>query len=354
MEKKLSFDFGTTQQLISKISLLDTFKGKWEGIEKKENRYLKELKRIATIESIGSSTRIEGATLMDSEIEQLLKTVKISKLEKRDEQEVIGYYDALDVVLENYADFKLTENNIKHLHKFLLKHSDKDKHHFGKYKTLSNKVVANYPKGVQKIIFNTTEPHLVQKEMQELLQWSTAAFENKRIHPLIIIAAFVYEFLSIHPFQDGNGRLSRLLTTLLLLQSGYHFVQYLSFEHLIEQKKTHYYRALMSGQKNRYSNKEKIYEWLLFFLNNLAELVNKLETKYKIYQSKGGYVNERQKKILDALDKLQPAGLSDVSAYFPKLSRNTLKKDVSYLLHQHLIEQIGKGRATMYVLRGGK
>ncbi len=354
MEKKLSFDFGITQQLISKISLLDTFKGKWEGIEKKENRYLKELKRIATIESIGSSTRIEGASLLDSEIEQLLKTVKISKLEKRDEQEVIGYYDALDVVLENYNDFKLTENNIKHLHKFLLKHSDKDKHHFGKYKTLSNKVVANYPKGIQKIIFNTAEPHLVQKEIQELLQWVNTGLENKQIHPLIIIAAFIYEFLSIHPFQDGNGRLSRLLSTLLLLQSGYHFVQYLSFEHLIEQKKTNYYRALMSGQKNRYNNKEKIHEWLLFFLDNLVELINKLEAKFKIYQTKGGYLNERQKKILNAIKKLQPVGLSDVADCFPKLSRNTLKKDISYLLHQLMLEQIGRGRATMYVLKGGK
>ena len=351
MENKLSFDFGITQQIITKLGLLDTFKGQWQALEKKENRYLQELRHIATIESIGSSTRIEGATLPDNEIDKLLNKVKITKLTRRDEQEVVGYYEALDVVLDNYSNFTLTENNIKHLHKILLRHSDKDKHHLGNYKILSNKVVANYSKGVQKVIFNTTDPHLVQKEMQELLQWANESFENNKVHPLLVIAAFVYEFLSIHPFQDGNGRLSRLITTLLLLQTGYHFVQYMSFEHLIENKKKNYYAALMSGQKNRYTKKEKIHEWILFFLESMIELTSKLETKYKVYQSKGGYLNDRQKKILSIVKKIQPAGLTGITSQIPKLSRNTLKKDLLYLLHQHLLEKVGRGRATMYILK---
>ena len=115
---------------------------------------------------------------------------------------------------------------------------------------MSNKVVANYPDGTQKVIFNTTEPHLVESEMNELIGWTNQELEKNEMHQLVIIALFIYEFLSIHPFQDGNGRLSRLLTNLLLLKNDYQFIQYVSFENLIEQKKKTYYEALMDGQKN--------------------------------------------------------------------------------------------------------
>ena len=167
--KKITFPFSKTQLLINRISAIDSFKGKWHTLEKRESKYLKELKRIATIESSGSSTRIEGAILTDDEIEKLLKNLKISQFESRDEQEVIGYYQALELILENYDTINLTENYIRQLHSILLKESQKDKRHRGEYKKITNKVVAKYPDGVEKVIFNTTEPHLVDKEMSELI-----------------------------------------------------------------------------------------------------------------------------------------------------------------------------------------
>ena len=278
--KKITFPFSKIQLLINRISAIDSFKGKWHTLEKRENKYLKELKRIATIESSGSSTRIEGVILTDDEIEKLLKNLKISHFESRDEQEVIGYYQALELILENYDTINLTENYIRQLHSILLKESTKDTRHRGEYKKITNKVVAKYPDGTEKIIFNTTEPHLVEKEMFELINWVNKQFIENEIHPLFIIVTFIYEFLSIHPFQDGNGRLSRLITTLLLIKYGYDFVQYVSFEHIIENKKKKYYKALMSGQQNRYSDKENIYEWILFFLTSIEELISKLEIKY--------------------------------------------------------------------------
>jgi Fic family protein len=348
--KKLNFDFITNQKILNLIAKIDLYKGKWNIIEKQENLYLKELRKIATIESIGSSTRIEGGTLTDNEIETLLKNVKITELKTRDEQEVIGYYETLEIIYENYGNIKLTENYIKQLHQNLLRHSDKDTRHRGHYKSLSNKVVANYPGGVQKTIFNTTEVYLVESEMNYLIDWTNEQFEKKEIHPLIIIAHFIYEFLSIHPFQDGNGRLSRLLTTLLLLQNDYLFIQYVSFENLIEKSKKEYYQALMEGQKNRKKKNENIAKWTLFFLNKLNELTQKLDAKYDIFKTKGGYLNERQKEIKKYLEKNEPLKLSDFAKHFENININTIKKDLQYMKREKIIKSIGRGKGTIYII----
>ncbi|MCD8528826.1 MAG: Fic family protein, partial [Chitinophagales bacterium] len=246
---KLNFDFAINQQILKLIGNIDVFKGKWNISEKQENNYLKELRKIATIESIGSSTRIEGSTMTDQEVKDLLNDVKITKLQNRDEQEVFGYYEVLELIYESYDNIQLSENYIKQLHQLLLKHSTKDERHRGAYKYLSNKVVATYPNGKQKTIFATTEPALVDAEMRELIEWTDLQLKQEAIHPLIIIGSFIYDFLSIHPFQDGNGRLSRLLTTLCLLQNDYSFIQYISFENHIEQNKKEYYEAINEWSK---------------------------------------------------------------------------------------------------------
>jgi len=351
---KLNFDFQTNQKIINLISQIDLYKGKWNILEKQENIYLKELKKIATIESIGSSTRIEGGALTDKEIEALLNNVKITKLKTRDEQEVIGYYDTLEIIYENYNNIPLSENYIKQLHQILLRHSDKDTRHRGEYKSLSNKVVANYPDGIQKVIFNTTDVHLVQVEMKDLINWTNEQFAKGEIHPLIIIANFVYEFLSIHPFQDGNGRLSRLLTTLLLLQHNYMFIQYVSFENLIEKTKKEYYQALMEGQKNRNKADENISKWVLYFLDKLNILTKRLDAKYDFFKSKGGYLNERQKEIKEYLKKNQPLKISDIAKRFENINVNTIKKDLQYMKKEQIIKSIGKGKGTVYLIEDEK
>ncbi len=351
---KLNFDFHTNQKILNLISQIDTYKGKWNALEKAENTHLKELKRIATIESIGSSTRIEGGTLSDKEIENLLQKLKISDLKTRDEQEVMGYYETLEMIYENYEHIPLNENYIKQLHQNMLKYSDKDTRHRGKYKTLSNKVVANYPGGIQKVIFNTTEPHLVQPQMNDLIQWTNEQFIKGEIHPLIIIANFIYEFLSIHPFQDGNGRLSRLLTTLLLLQHDYKFIQYVSFENLIEKNKKAYYQALMDGQKNRNKKNENISNWILYFLDTLNLLTKKLDAKYDLYKAKTGYLNERQKAIKAYLAENQPLKISDIAKHFRDINLNTLKKDLQHMKKEKIIKSLGKGKGTVYFVHDGE
>ena len=347
---KLNFDFQTNHKILNLIAKIDLYKGKWNIIEKQENIYLKELRKIATIESIGSSTRIEGVTLSDEEIKELLKNVKTTELKTRDEQEVIGYYDTLEIIYENYDNISLSESYIKQLHQLLLKYSNKDSRHRGEYKSLSNKVVANYPGGIQKTIFNPTEVHLVSNEMNRVIAWTNDQFEKQEIHPLMIISHFIYEFLSIHPFQDGNGRLSRLLTTLQLLQSDYFFIQYVSFENLIEQSKKEYYQALMEGQKNRGEGSENISRWVLYFLNKISELTQKLDSKYDVFKSKGGYLSDRQKMIKGYLELNQPLKISDIAKSFKNINIHTLKKDLQYMKKEKIISSIGKGKGTVYII----
>lgn len=348
MKQKLEFTSDVFQHIMKLLSVIDSFKGSWENIELKHSKHLKELKKIATIESIGSSTRIEGATLTDAEVEKLLKSVKITKLTTREQQEVIGYYETLQIILDNYKELNLSERYIHQLHGILLKHSGKDLSHKGKYKTLSNQVVANYPDGSQRIIFRTTEPSLTAKEMEELLLWTNERFEKTDMHPVIVTAAFVYEFLSIHPYQDGNGRLSRLLTTLILMQQGYEFIQYVSFEHIIENRKDDYYRALMDGQKNRYSNTEKIDKWVLFFLDCIILLIHRLEAKYEQYSKLQKDLNDRQLEILAFIKKKKKVQISEVEEAFKNQSRNTLKKDLAYLVNEGLILKTGALKGTRY------
>ena len=348
MNKKLEFSGSVFQKIMKQLSIIDRFKGNWDVVELKDSKYLKELKKIATIRSIGSSTRIEGAKITDKEVEQLLKSIKLTKLSSRDEQEVIGYYEALEIILDNHEDITLSQRYIHQLHGISLKYSKKDQSHKGKFKQLSNQVVANYPDGTQRVIFRTTEPVLTPKEMEDLLDWTNKRISKSDMHPLMIIAAFVYEFLSIHPYQDGNGRLSRLLTTLLMTQGGYGFIQYVSFENLIEERKKEYYKVLMDGQKNRYQETEIIDKWVLFFLDCLVTLAGRLEGKYDVYSKLTKDLNQRQKEVYAFIKLQRRVQMSEIESAFTKYSRNTLKKDLAYLVNEGMLLKTGERKGTRY------
>lgn len=347
ISKKTAFNPAMFQEIITKLSEIDLFKGNWDSIETKEKKYLKELREIATIQSIGSSTRIEGATLNDQEVKKLLKSVKINKFDKRDEQEVIGYYEVLETILEHYGKIDLSERYLHQLHSILLKYSDKDQRHKGQYKNLSNQVVANYPDGKQKIIFKTTAPHLTSNEMQQLIDWTNTQLETKVLHPVLITAVFVYEFLSIHPYQDGNGRMSRLLTTFLMMKQNYNFVEYVSFENVIEERKDMYYRVLMETQKHRGTDQELLDKWVIFFLNCLTTLVQKLKGKYEVYNTLKISLNARQKEVLVYIKQHRIIQVKDLEENL-QYSRNTLKKDLKYLVKEGMILTTGSGSGVKY------
>jgi Fic family protein len=338
---KLNIDW----KLINLISEIDRFDANWTAIERKEGQSLKELKSIATVRSVGASNRIEGNKMSDEEIEVLLKKIDITKLSDRDSQEVVGYFEVLDLISESYENVNLTENNIKSLHNSLMKYSAKDKWHKGNYKAHSNAVEASFPDGTRQIIFQTTEAGLATEDAIRLLvEWYNSEAE---VHSLIKIASFVYDFLSIHPFQDGNGRLSRLISTLLLLNNGYKWIEYVSFEHEIENRKNEYYQVLRSCQAQR--PKEDITIWILFFLSCLSNIQKQLITKL----NKNGMetkLTPKEKSIFTIIQNrpnIQSGEISDKLA----IPLPTVKRILSELINKGIIEKQGAGRNVSYTIK---
>jgi len=214
-----------TSEMLNFISAINEFKGKWQATQDLAPDRLNSLKRVATIESVGSSTRIEGAKLSDEQVETLLSKLEQQSFSTRDEQEVAGYANAKDLIFDSFEEIALNENHIKQLHGALLKYSSKDEGHRGEYKNITNNVEAFDINGESLgVVFQTATPFETPLMMSALLDWYTTQEIEKAQHPLLIIAVFIVVFLAFHPFKDGNGRLSHILTTLLLLRHGYAYV----------------------------------------------------------------------------------------------------------------------------------
>lgn len=338
---KLNIDW----KLINLISEIDRFDANWTAIERKEGQNLKELKSIATVRSVGASNRIEGNKMSDEEVDVLLQKIDVTKLTDRDSQEVVGYFEILDLISESYENIDLTENHIKSLHNGLMKYSAKDQWHKGNYKLHSNAVEASFPDGTRQIIFQTTEPGLATDDaIRELVNWYNSETE---IHPLIRIAAFVYDFLSVHPFQDGNGRLSRLISTLLLLKNGYKWIQYVSFEHEIENRKDEYYQVLRSCQAQR--PKENITVWMHFFLSCLSNIQSQLLMKLN-NSGMETQLSPKEKLIYTIIQNRPNIKSGEISEKLG-IPSPTVKRMLSELINKELIEKQGKGRSVSYTIK---
>jgi Fic family protein len=340
-----NFKIDIDWKLINIISQIDRFDASWTSIEKKEGQSLKQLKSIATVRSVGASTRIEGSKMSDEEVTVLLEKIDIEKLEDRDSQEVVGYFKAFDIISESYKDIEISENSIKNLHNILMKHNKKDDWHKGKYKQHSNAVEANFPDGTKQIVFKTTEAGFAtENAMENLINWYN---NDSTTHPLVKCSLFTYDFLSIHPFQDGNGRLSRLISSLLLLKNGYNWIQYVSFEYEIENRKSEYYRVLMSCQSQRPN--ENVSEWGNFFfdaLKNIQEqLMQKLEqsgVKIKL--------SPREKSILTFIGTNAGCKSGEIAKKLG-IPSPTIKRILPDLIEKNLIEKHGNGASTNYSIK---
>ena len=338
-----------SQELLKLITELDEFKGKWELLKTLSPERLKQLRKVATIESIGSSTRIEGAKLSDAQVETLLSTLKTTSFKTRDEQEVAGYAEAMDLVFQAYDDLQITENHIRQLHQILLKHSARDEHHRGSYKTLSNRVVATDETGQEiGVIFETMTPFDTPREMEALVKWASKAMDEESMHPLLIIAVFNVVFLAIHPFQDGNGRLSRILITLMLLRAGYDYVPYASLEHIVEDNKELYYRALRRTQRTLKTNSQDWEPWLRFFLRCLKKQKSNLELKVEEGRSNSDVdLPTLSVKVLKFFDQHDRLTISEI-VKLTGANQNTLKVRLRELVNAGRIQRHGKGPATWY------
>jgi Fic family protein len=339
-----------TQELLALLSEIDEFKGAWRSLGTIAPERLNALRRVATIESIGSSTRIEGSRLTDREVERLLGNLEIKRFSTRDEQEVAGYADVMETVFRAWSDIPITENYIKQLHRDLLRFSDKDERHRGEYKTLRNDVGAFDADGKMiGIVFETATPFDTSQEMTELVAWLNQARELRRLHPLLIVAVFIVVFLAIHPFQDGNGRLSRVLTTLLLLQAGYAYVLYSSLESVIENSKEGYYLGLRQTQTTIRTEAPNWHPWLLFFMRALQQQKRRLAVKVEREKNALAALPELAVKILDYVRDQGRVTTRDMVREFGA-SPNTLKVTFTSLVEKGLLKRHGAGRSTWYGL----
>ncbi|PCI85556.1 MAG: AsnC family transcriptional regulator [Hyphomicrobiales bacterium] len=339
-----------TSRILSIISEIEEFKGAWRALGTLAPERLSALRRVATIESIGSSTRIEGSKLSDRDVEKLLAKLEIKSFDTRDEQEVAGYAEVMETIFQFWEEIPISENYIKQLHGDLLVHSSKDEHHRGNYKTTSNSVAAFDEHGKQvAIVFETASPFDTPRLMQELVEWFNQTISDKILHPLLVSAIFTVVFLEIHPFQDGNGRLSRVLTTLILLKAGYAYVPYSSLESVIEQSKEGYYLALRQTQGTIRTEDPNWQPWVMFYLHALQQQMKRLEKKI-----------EREKIVLATLPEISVQILEQAREHgrvtigdmikLTGISRNTLKEHFRILVEKSHLIMHGKGRGIWYAL----
>lgn len=339
-----------TPEILSLIAEIDEFKGAWRAIGRIAPERLSGLRRIATIESIGSSTRIEGAKLSNREVEHLLSNFRLRSFETRDEQEVAGYAEVMETIFAHWEAIPLTENHIMQLHRDLLVHSGKDERHRGAYKTLPNHVEAFDDNGQSLgVVFATATPFDTPRQMTELMSWVHSQEATRTFHPLLVIATFIVVFLEIHPFQDGNGRLSRMLTTLLLLRAGYAYVPYSSLESVIEQSKDSYYLALRRTQGTIRTLEPDWNPWLVFFLRALQQQKRRLEKKIERERLILGDLPELSVKILELAREHGRVTIAD-AVKVTGASRNTIKDHVTALAAQGLLARHGAGRGSWYAL----
>lgn len=350
--QKLDFDLVTTQEVLMLIGLIDRYKGKWNAIEKEENRYLIEMRRRSHIEGTGSSVRLDGYSITNSEIQNLLSSGGNTFPKSSGQQNAKGYYEALELIQNQYTRIELSGSYIKKLHQLIFKYNTKDNDKTGGYRPDSSIVSAKkYPEGRQRSVIVTANSDSVSGEMNELLEWTNSQLRTAKVHPLIVIASFIYEFLIIHPFEMGNGVLSRLLTTLCFLKNDYGFILYVSLEKMYEEYKKSYNEVLISGERNREKVNERFDQWLLFFLKGIRDIIEKLEHGYVALKSRGRYLNGRQKEIKDFIAKNQPVKISDITKELPAIRRSTLKKDLQYLRAEQVLTMIGKGKGSIYILQ---
>jgi len=340
-------DLKITPEMLSIITEIDEFKGTWKVLGKIAPERLQSLKKVATIESIGSSNRIEGNKLNDKEVEELLSRIDRKSFASRDEEEVAGYANLMDTVFENWEVIPFTENYIKQFHKTLLKYSTKDEKHRGDYKKLPNNVVAYDPEGKEiGVVFETASPFNTPQQMKELVNKTNELLQDRFLHPLITISMFVVRFLAIHPFQDGNGRLSRALTTLLLLKTGYSYVPYSSMEAIIEDNKEGYYRALRQTQMTLTTSPD--YEpWLVFYLRTMQKQKIRLEHKVGTDITQMTYLPELSARILDIAQGQERITISEVIEK-TGANPNTVKKHLAELVSGGYLVKHGKTRGAWY------
>ncbi len=348
MSINLPIEIPVTREMLRLISEIDRYQGHWQALQGLSPERLSGLRRIATIESVGSSTRIEGSKMSDAEVADLLGRLQTESFRSRDEEEVAGYAFAMELVFSHHEAMSLNEGLILQLHRDLLRHSSKDDRHRGAYKTLPNHVAAFDSDGREiGVVFATTPPFDTPAEMAALMAWHRRVEAEELLHPLLRIGVFIVQFLAIHPFQDGNGRLSRILTTLLLLRAEYAYVPYASLEAVVEASKDSYYLALRRTQTSLLTEDPDWESWVCFFLRALQGQTVRLQTRLAEVADVHDTLSQQAARLAALFEEERTWTLSTAAKRL-EMNPNTLKTKFRELVGLGLIRLKGKGRGAFY------
>lgn len=336
-ENKYPESIRIPHHVIGIIRQIGEYKGRQELYQKQTPEMLENLRRIAVIQSTESSNRLEGITADRERIRKLLEE-KVQP-QNRSESEIAGYRDVLNTIHTNSTHIPFNERVVLQLHRDLMKYSGKEG---GRWKSVANEIAEIFPDGSKQIRFVPVEPVQTADYMHHLHSHFQDYFQHGTLDPLLLIPLYILDFLCIHPFLDGNGRMARLLTVLLLYHQGYEVGRYISLERIVEQTKESYYETLQKSSVGWHFGKHDALPWIEYFLSTIL-------AAYKEFESRIGTISSglgnKMAMVTSAIDGfIGDFTLSDLEQACPTVGKDWIRKILQRLKSERKIEVIGKGR----------
>lgn len=338
-------DYKWDSEILRKISCISNNKGKLEVLLPQNKISFDKLSEISKFESIVSSNFIEGIVTTSHRFKMLINKNDLPK--NKSEQEILGYKDVLITINQNYNYINITPNYILQLHNMMYKNV-KDKSFGGKYKNSQNYINAKDENGNEYTLFTPLDVYKTPKAIEDICNEYNKAINNGVINPLIISFIFILDFLSIHPFNDGNGRMSRILTNLLLYKLNYFVGKYISIEKIITKTKDLYYDSLYASQKDWHNDKNDPTSFINYMLGIIEVAYNDLEDKINTSNSKLTAYDLVKESISKKIGKVTK---SDIIEECPTLSASSIEKAISRLVNENILEKKGKGKNTFYIIK---
>ena len=335
-------DIKWDSEILSLVASIYRYQGKQELYLKQRPNELEKLIDIAKIQSTESSNKIEGIVTTSVRLKQLLE--EKTTPQNRNEQEIVGYRDVLDIIHENFDVIPISRNYILQMHKILYSHMNNPL--AGKTKNVQNYISATYPDGHSEVLFTPLSPFETPGALDRICDEYNRVIGNSEVEPIIMIPIFIHDFLCIHPFNDGNGRLSRLLTTLLLYKNGFYVGRYISLESLIARDKAAYYEALNKAGVNWHDGNEDVVPFIKYLLRIILAAYKAFDDRFSIVENKLSAVEMVRKATLQKLGRFTK---QDIRELCPSLSISSIEGSLRKLVEEGELRREGVGRSTKYI-----
>jgi Fic family protein len=343
-EKKYLENLKFQAEILSNLRAIGEYKGREDLYAKQSAETLEKLLESAIIESTESSNRIEGVTAPVKRIKMIVKDKTTPR--NRSEQEIAGYRKALDLIHQSHENIPLSENVILQFHSTLYRYTDVKA---GFWKKMDNLIIDRNPDGTQSIRFKPVSAQDTAYFINRLIFQYNDYLQKESFDPLVLIPLFIFDFLCIHPFKDGNGRIGRLLTLLLLYQSGYKVGKYISLERIIEETKSSYYDALSFSSQGWHKGEHDIFPWIEYFYGMLISAYKEFEMRFGIFKGKGSKTEQVKAQIERFVI---PFSISDLEKSCPNITRDMIRRILHQLRDAQKIKSTGIGRGAKWIKTG--